>query len=107
MARRRPAGTARREAVHFCPCDDPSCTGYAARAAIRWVPNRPSGEKESDMTSQQTTGRFLDVKGGQVRADIREGAGPVLIFLHYWGGSRRTWGPVLERLDPGQGFVAY
>jgi len=59
------------------------------------------------MTSQQTTGRFLDVKGGQVRADIREGAGPVLIFLHYWGGSRRTWGPVLERLDPGQGFVAY
>ncbi|MFI6254014.1 alpha/beta fold hydrolase, partial [Streptomyces sp. NPDC051016] len=29
------------------------------------------------------------------------------VFLHYWGGSRRTWIPVLQRLEPGQGFVAY
>jgi pimeloyl-ACP methyl ester carboxylesterase len=49
----------------------------------------------------------FDVQGGQVHADVREGDGPVLIFLHYWGGSRRTWGPVLRRLSPGQSFVAY
>ena len=59
------------------------------------------------MTSQNVVGRFFDVRGGQVYAHVREGHGPALIFLHYWGGSRRTWIPVLQRLDPGQGFVAY
>ncbi|WP_367141012.1 MULTISPECIES: alpha/beta fold hydrolase [Streptomyces] len=59
------------------------------------------------MISQHVTGRFFDVQGGQVYAHIREGDGPSLIFLHYWGGSRRTWLQVLERLNPGQGFVAY
>lgn len=59
------------------------------------------------MTSQNVVGRFFDVQGGQVYAHVREGDGPALIFLHYWGGSRRTWIPVLQRLDPGQGFVAY
>ncbi|MCX5383980.1 alpha/beta fold hydrolase [Streptomyces sp. NBC_00083] len=31
--------------------------------------------------------------------DHRPGAGPTLVFLHYWGGSARTWDPVVERLD--------
>ncbi|MCC3772593.1 alpha/beta fold hydrolase [Streptomyces sp. UNOC14_S4] len=52
-------------------------------------------------------GRFFDVQGGRVYAHVREGDGPALVFLHYWGGSRRTWEPVLRRLDPGQRFVAY
>ncbi|WBO68695.1 alpha/beta fold hydrolase [Streptomyces camelliae] len=59
------------------------------------------------MTSQNVVGRHFDVAGGQVYAHVREGDGPTLVFLHYWGGSRRTWIPVLRRLDPGQGFVAY
>ncbi|MEV7388877.1 alpha/beta hydrolase [Streptomyces sp. NPDC091215] len=59
------------------------------------------------MTSQNVVGRFFDVQGGKVYAHVREGDGPALIFLHYWGGSRRTWIPVLQRLDAGQGFVAY
>jgi pimeloyl-ACP methyl ester carboxylesterase len=29
--------------------------------------------------------------------DIGEGT-PALVFLHYWGGSSRTWAPVMERL---------
>ncbi len=29
--------------------------------------------------------------------DSGEGA-PALVFLHYWGGSSRTWAPVMERL---------
>ncbi|MBN9742926.1 alpha/beta hydrolase [Amycolatopsis sp. A1MSW2902] len=33
--------------------------------------------------------------------DYRPGDGPVLVFLHYWGGSARTWQPVLDRL-PGR-----
>jgi pimeloyl-ACP methyl ester carboxylesterase len=64
-------------------------------------------DEEPAMTSQHVVGRFFDVRGGQVYAHVREGDGPALIFLHYWGGSRRTWIPVLQRLDPGQGFVAY
>jgi pimeloyl-ACP methyl ester carboxylesterase len=62
-------------------------------------------------TPQNVVGRFFDVQGGQVYAHVRESElgdeGLPLIFLHYWGGSRRTWIPVLQRLDPGQGFVAY
>lgn len=28
----------------------------------------------------------------------RHGAGPTVVFLHYWGGSGRTWAPVIEQL---------
>lgn len=37
--------------------------------------------------------------------DHREGAGPTLVFLHYWGGSAHTWDPVIERL-PGRETLA-
>ena len=30
--------------------------------------------------------------------DHRTGTGPTLVFLHYWGGSSRTWDLVLKRL---------
>ncbi|MEW2220604.1 alpha/beta hydrolase [Streptomyces sp. NPDC006990] len=30
--------------------------------------------------------------------DHLSGAGPTLVFLHYWGGSARTWNLVVERL---------
>lgn len=58
------------------------------------------------MTSPIIVGR-VDVENGQLSVQSRDGDAPVLIFLHYWGGSRRTWMPVIERLDPGQAFVAY
>ena len=31
--------------------------------------------------------------------DHRAGTGPTLVFLHYWGGSSRTWAPVVARLE--------
>ncbi|MFI1994480.1 alpha/beta fold hydrolase [Actinoplanes sp. NPDC020271] len=37
--------------------------------------------------------------------DHYRGSGPTLVFLHYWGGSARTWQPVIERL-PGRDAVA-
>lgn len=37
--------------------------------------------------------------------DRRKGAGPTLVLLHYWGGSARTWAPMLERL-PDRAAVA-
>ena len=30
--------------------------------------------------------------------DHRPGTGPTLVFLHYWGGSARTWNLVVDRL---------
>jgi pimeloyl-ACP methyl ester carboxylesterase len=30
--------------------------------------------------------------------DYRSGTGPTLVLLHYWGGSSRTWEPVITRL---------
>jgi len=30
--------------------------------------------------------------------DHRPGSGPTLVFLHYWGGSSRTWDLVLDRI---------
>ncbi|MER5697957.1 alpha/beta hydrolase [Streptomyces mirabilis] len=31
--------------------------------------------------------------------DHRPGTGPTLVFLHYWGGSARTWDLVVDRLE--------
>ena len=59
------------------------------------------------MTSAHTISRAIDVDGVELDADIRSGAPPALVFLHYWGGSRRTWRPVLARLHPDQAFVNY
>ena len=59
------------------------------------------------MIESPVVGRFIPVAGGQLYAHVRAGSGPALVFLHYWGGSRRTWLPVLRRLAPGQSFVAY
>lgn len=35
-------------------------------------------------------GRYFDVEDGRLYAHVREGCGPALVFLHYWGGSHRT-----------------
>lgn len=52
-------------------------------------------------------GRYFDVEDGRLYAHVREGCGPALVFLHYWGGSHRTWRPVVERLGPAQAFVSH
>lgn len=43
--------------------------------------------------------RVINTNGATIH--VREtGAGePALIFLHYWGGSSRTWSSVIDRLD--------
>lgn len=64
-------------------------------------PNRISVHPET------MTGQMIDVGGGRLYAHVREGDGPALIFLHYWGGSHRTWTPVVNRLSPQRGVVAY
>ncbi|CAN5311092.1 alpha/beta hydrolase [soil metagenome] len=42
----------------------------------------------------------VDVTGGSLIVRRRPGRGPTLLLLHYWGGSGRTWDPMLAHLDP-------
>ena len=66
-----------------------------------------AGAQAPAMRSANANGRVIDVDGVPLCADTRSGTGPALVFLHYWGGSRRTWRPVLTRLRPEQAFVNY
>ncbi|MFI9244879.1 alpha/beta fold hydrolase [Streptomyces sp. NPDC053086] len=59
------------------------------------------------MTAYSPIGRYFPVKDGRLYGHVREGDGPTLVFLHYWGGSHRTWRWVIERLSPAQSFVSY
>jgi pimeloyl-ACP methyl ester carboxylesterase len=59
------------------------------------------------VTTYTPIGRYFNVKDGRVYGHVREGDGPALVFLHYWGGSHRTWRPVVEHLSPAQAFVSY
>ena len=43
--------------------------------------------------------RIIQTNGAAIRI-AEGGAGePVLVFLHYWGGSARTWKRVIDRLS--------
>jgi pimeloyl-ACP methyl ester carboxylesterase len=44
------------------------------------------------------TTRSINVPGGSLIADVETASDPTLVFLHYWGGSRRTFRPVIVRL---------
>jgi alpha/beta hydrolase fold len=41
----------------------------------------------------------ISTNGIQINIEDRGSGEPVLVFLHYWGGSARTWGEVIDRLD--------
>ncbi|BBZ26402.1 hydrolase [Mycolicibacterium madagascariense] len=49
----------------------------------------------------------VQVEGGALSVRRRRGRGPTLLFLHYWGGSGRTWDPVLGHLDPRTPVATY
>jgi len=76
-----------------------SPTGTHSREAAQ--PNRISLHPET------MTGRMIDIGAGRLYAHVRHGDEPALVFLHYWGGSHRTWSPVIELLAARHGIVAY
>lgn len=42
--------------------------------------------------------RIIDTNGAAIQV-VEAGAGdPALVFLHYWGGSSRTWQDVIDQL---------
>jgi pimeloyl-ACP methyl ester carboxylesterase len=48
----------------------------------------------------------IPVAGGSLSIHRRQGSAPTLVFLHYWGGSARTWNLVIGNLG-GQDAIAY
>lgn len=55
----------------------------------------------------QVDTRQVNVRGGRLPVRVQAGQAPTLIFLHYWGGSGRTFDPVIARLAPGRAVVSY
>jgi pimeloyl-ACP methyl ester carboxylesterase len=57
----------------------------------------------------QVSMRKVTVPGGQLPVWVREGdsSAAALVFLHYWGGSHRTFEPVINRLVGGNTAVSY
>ncbi|MEU9019063.1 alpha/beta hydrolase [Actinomadura sp. NPDC048394] len=51
--------------------------------------------------------RYVNVQGGRLPVWVRDGSPEALVFLHYWGGSHRTFAPVIDRLASGSAVVAY
>ena len=50
--------------------------------------------------------RFIRVNEADINI-VEAGSGdPALVFLHYWGGTSRTWAPVIEILSPTHRCVA-
>ncbi|MCV7203815.1 alpha/beta hydrolase [Mycolicibacterium peregrinum] len=49
----------------------------------------------------------VPVTGGTLTVRRRSGRGPTLLLLHYWGGSARTWDPMLAHLDPQTPVATY
>jgi pimeloyl-ACP methyl ester carboxylesterase len=59
--------------------------------------------------SQFQSGSFTKQKVNGIQLNVRDqGRGePSFLFLHYWGGSSRTWDPVINRLETDFRCVAY
>lgn len=53
--------------------------------------------------------KSIAMQGGSLEIQIRQGepTAPVLIFPHYWGGSHRTWAPIIEHLTSPGPMVTY
>jgi pimeloyl-ACP methyl ester carboxylesterase len=54
-----------------------------------------------------TNMREVSVRGGRLPVWIQAGEQPALVFLHYWGGSHRTFDPVIAGLTQGRAVVSY
>ena len=47
------------------------------------------------------------IQGLSIHAEVRGTAEPALVFLHYWGGTSRTWRKVTAELEGQFKTVAY
>src|SRR5262245_45299323 len=43
--------------------------------------------------------RTIQTQGAAIRISASGSGEPACVFLHYWGGSGRTWDDVIDRID--------
>ena len=55
----------------------------------------------------ETKSTEVDVRGGRLPVWTQTGESTTLVFLHIWGGSHRTFAPVIARLSSGCTVVSY
>jgi pimeloyl-ACP methyl ester carboxylesterase len=55
----------------------------------------------------EVTFTIREVGGFSLRGEVVGDGSPTLLFLHYWGGSARTWRPVARHLATSYRCVAY
>ena len=58
----------------------------------------PDPSARSSARNDFVTTRTIVTRGAEIVLDDIGDGEPALIFLHYWGGSARTWTPVVARL---------
>ena len=58
------------------------------------------------MTDFHPTHSRIDAGAATLHVEQAGDRTPALVFLHYWGGSTRTWRPVIERLAESARTVA-
>ena len=49
---------------------------------------------------------MIEANGIELHVEQRGAGGPALVFLHYWGGSARTWQHVVDALSPDYRTIA-
>lgn len=49
---------------------------------------------------------MIEANGIELHVEQRGAGGPALVFLHYWGGSSRTWQHVVDALSPDYRTIA-
>ena len=61
----------------------------------------------SSVPVNDTKSTEVDVRGGRLPVWTQAGEPATLVFLHIWGGSHRTFAPVIARLTSGCAVVSY
>lgn len=59
------------------------------------------------MSATHPTESLVDVGDATLAVRDTGGGAPAVVFLHYWGGSARTWQPIVDRLSPEHRCVTY
>jgi 3-oxoadipate enol-lactonase len=65
--------------------------------------------REENQMNNQRVPKQMKLRAGELSFNVLDsGSGePTLLFLHYWGGSARTWNSVTERLSADFRCIAY
>jgi pimeloyl-ACP methyl ester carboxylesterase len=77
------------------------------KSAMTEVLRRNSDEPRKQCSGERYESTEVDVRGGRLPVWTQAGEPATLVFLHIWGGSHRTFAPVIARVTSGCAVVSY